>query len=396
MSMETSNQYDAFGRLRIAAPVSQFSYQNQYNKGTLVWNEKIGGSGEVSHDADSSTVSLKTLGNEGDSVIRQTREYYRYSPGKSLLILATFQAADLNAGSVKQIGYFDDDNGIFLKLTGTEPSLVLRSSSSGSVVETEVQQEDWNNDRLDGTGKSEMRIDFTKSQIMAIDVQWLGVGSVRVAFEIDSTLFIAHEFKNANNITKTYMTSANLPIRYEISGTATSELRQICSSVITEKVTENDLAYYTSTANNGATPIAVTTRRPVLSVRPKATFNSIVNRAKVELERIQILTSTNPCIWELVYGGTLTGSPSWTSCGDNSTVEFDVAATGITGGDVIDSGYSADGAGNAIQQIQESINSLYAMVLDVDGANPIGFSLVLTSVSGTSNNYASISMREFY
>lgn len=388
--------YDAFGRLRVASPVSQFSYQNQYNKGVLVWNEKAAGDGAAVHDANSSTVALSASAGAGNSIERQTREYLRYTPGKSLVVFETFQAEDLTTDSIKRIGYFDADNGAFLELNGSTPSVVIRSKSTGSVVEDSVAQSAWNVDKMDGTGPSGITVDWTKSQILVMDLQWLGVGDVRFALEIDSVLYEIHHFRHANKIEKTYMTSANLPLRYEVSGDGAGTLHQICSSVITEKVTESDNAYYTSKATTGVTQVGVTTRRPVLSIRPKATFNSIVNRAKVDIGRLELLTSTNPCYWELVYGGTLTGTPSWTSCGANSTVEQDIAATGITGGDVVDAGYSVDGAGNAVQQIQAALNSLYAMCLDIDGANPIGFSLVLTSVSGTSNNRATIAMKEFY
>lgn len=85
-----------------------------------------------------------------------------------------------------------------------------------------------------------------------------------------------------------------------------------------------------SASNNGSS-VAVTTRRPVLSIRPKATFNSRTNRAHIEFADYLLRATTNDSYFEIVVGGTLTGA-SWTSVDDTSVAEFDVSATEITGG----------------------------------------------------------------
>lgn len=392
---------DAFGRLRVSSPVAQFEYQNQYGSGDLIWNTKVTGTGTYTHQPNTSCVLLSTGGTaNGAGIIRQTKQYFRYIPGKSLLTLATFMFGTGIPNVRKRVGYFDDENGVFVQCNAGSISLVLRSKSSGSVVDNVIGQKDWNRDRLDGTGKSLQSIDWTKSQIFGADIQWLGVGSVRVGFEIGGQFYIAHEFEHSNLIQNTYMTTACLPIRYEVFNTGTAatsvSLVQICSTVVTEQGAIDDSGFYTHSASNGVTSISVTTRRNVLSIRPKTTINSIKNRARIEIENIEITVGAANIYWELVYNGTIGGTPAYNTAGANSAIEFDVAGTTVTGGEIIASGYCMAGAGTVRGLSGKQISSQYPLSLDIDGANPSNISLVCTSFSGTATVSAAINVKEFY
>ena len=61
---------------------------------------------------------------------------------------------------------------------------------------------------------------------------------MRCGFVVDGKMIPAHIFHNDNIYKTTYMTTACLPIRYEIKNTgvttSNSTLKQICSSVISE------------------------------------------------------------------------------------------------------------------------------------------------------------------
>ena len=392
---------DAFGRLRTSAPIAQFEYQNQYNKGPLIWAEKVNLSGTITHIPATSSVELSTgSGSATASVIRQTRQYFRYTPGKSLKVILTFDCGPSGANVRMCAGYFDGENGIFFMHKSGRNYLVLRSKATGSIVDTEIPQESWNRDRLDGAGDSGLRLDFEKAQIFLMDIQWLGVGSVRCGFEYNGVAYYVHEFEHTNALTHVYMATANLPIRYEIdnigpaSGSAT--LTQICSTVVTEQGAIDDKGFYTHGAGNGITAISVTSRRSILAIRPKATINSIVNRGKIEVEDISILAGGANVYWELVYGGTLGGSPSWSSISDNSLIERDVAGTTVTGGEVIASGYAPTGAGAARALSGKAISALYPLALDIDGGTPPVLALVCTSFTGTATVTASINVKEYY
>jgi hypothetical protein len=117
---------------------------------------------------------------------------------------------------------------VLLEQTNTGLFLVLRSSTSGGVVNTRIAQADWNQDTLDGNGASKISIDETRRQILDIDIEWLGVGRVRYGFNIDGKTIYAHYVNNANQgAAAPYMRSGTLPIRYEIvnDGTGAASAR---------------------------------------------------------------------------------------------------------------------------------------------------------------------------
>jgi len=242
----------------------------------------------------------------------------------------------------QRVGYFGANNGIFLEQSGNTISFVERSMVSGSVVDTPALQADWNYDPLDGTGPSQLTLDLTQAQIFWTDIEWLGVGSVRCGFVINGQLIHCHSFHHANILSSTYITTASLPFRYEIKNVGAvsggSTLKQICSSAISEggyELRGEQKAVGTSIT----TPKTLTTAGtyyPVVSLQLKSTnLDAIVILTAISLLGI----NSNPCsvAWRVIRDGTLT-SPSWTDVTDSS-VQYDLSATGISGGSVLASGY---------------------------------------------------------
>ena len=251
---------DAFGRLQVAAPQTLLDSQNVYKENTKFYTV-TNGTASTSFDANASLVNMNVNSASGDEVIKETKRVFPYQPGKALEILTTFCMEPAKTNLRQRVGYFGANNGVFLEQDDDTLYLVIRSKSSGSVVENRIAQSSWNVDKLDGTGNSGITLDVTKSQILFIDIEWLGVGSVRCGFVIDGAFVFVHKFHHANtsNVSNgTYMTTACLPIRYEITNTGAtsgaSTLKQICTSVISSggyvprglnHVAGRGLAYYT-------------------------------------------------------------------------------------------------------------------------------------------------------
>jgi len=248
---------DAFGRARFSTPYTLFDSSNVGYKNDK-FDESITGTGSITYSADESTVSLANGTASGNSIIRQSKRRFSYQPGKSLLIMNTLVFAPTQAGLTQRVGYFDDDNGVYLERVNGAVNIVLRSSIIGSVVETRVPSTEWNLDKFDGDGTSHITLNPDASHIFWVDLEWLGVGSVRTGFVVDGQLVIAHSFHNANINPNVYMTTPNLPIRYEITNSAelstAASLKQICSSVISEGGYEARAlqhVYGTALAGNG-------------------------------------------------------------------------------------------------------------------------------------------------
>jgi hypothetical protein len=409
--IENSPSQTAFGNLRVANPLTIFDSQNQFNKSPFLWEDVLTGSGTTTHLPNESTVKLDVTTVSGDKVVRQTHAYHRYQPGKSQLTYMTCVPGAIKANTRQRWGYFDAQNGVFWEQDGTNLKVVERTFTGGSASDANaVNQSSWNLDKLDGTGPSGVTLDTTKANIFTIDIQWLGVGRVRMG--ITDTLgqvIYCHEFRNANSFTTVYMTTANLPLRFELENTGTAAsgttLRQICASVTSEGGFEVDRGYPFG-ASNGITTIAVTTRRPVLSIRPRLTLNSITNRS-IQIARIvaAVRAITNDAFVEIVYGGlpsriSLTGA-SWVNVDtNNSRVEYDVSATAISGGTVVADFFAVTGGGSgantsaatALRDIAERI----ALTLDVAGTTQDILSVVVTSFTGTSTCSAVLQWFETY
>jgi len=328
---------DAFGRARISQPYTLFDSQNRYAKNDL-FSESTATSGSVTYDVDASTVLMNVVGTNGSSVIRQTYRSFSYQPGKSLLVMNTFVMDFAAENQRVRIGYFDTQNGVFLEREGSDVYITRRTSVTGSTVDTRVAQSAWNGDKLDGTGESGFTLDLTKAQIFWEDFEWLGVGSVRCGFIINGQIIVCHTFNNANNLTDVYMTTAILPVRYEITNIGASfgrTLKQICSTVISEGGYEKKVATDVVRMTTANTSIGVNFV-PLMSIR----LASGRTGAVVIPDGYSVLpTATSAVTFEvaMIKNATLTGA-SWVAS-SSANVEQDLSATALTGGTVIYSSY---------------------------------------------------------
>lgn len=388
---------DAFDRVRTSSPTTLFDTQFQYGLQPFLWESVLTATGTATHLPNESAVRLRVAAS-GDKVIRQSHRYFRYQPGKSQAIVLTGLMGAIKADTRQRLGYFDASNGLFFEQNGTALRVVQRSSASGSPVDTAVNQASWNLDKLNGTGPSGLTLDTSKAQIFWIDLQWLGVGRVRMGFVINGVLIYCHQFLNANALATVYMTTANLPVRYELEmtgATTQTDLLQICQSVISEGgfETERGLPF---SASNGITSISVTTRRPILTIRPKTTFNSLVNRGLIVPMEAIALVGSGSAYFEIVYNGTLTGA-SFASVDAQSLTEVDVAASAIAGGTVTVSFFVSGGAIGARSPAGTSLlDKIQAITLNFDGTVPDTLTVVCTSFTGSVTANASFNWKEIY
>lgn len=393
---------DAFSRLRVSSPTTLFDSLQQYGDNPLIWENALTGTGSVSNLLNESSVQLSTGGTAaGARVIRQSKAYHRYQPGKSQLVFVTFVLAAATDGVRQRVGYFDASNGIYLEVDGSTVSFVRRSNASGTPVNIAFAKADWNLDRMDGLGPSGVDLDLTRDQILVIDLQWLGVGRVRVGFDVGGVIYYAHEFRHANILSSVYMTTACLPIRFELENTGTAaapaSIKHICAAVISEGGFDEQTGYQFS-ANVGTTAPAVTTRRAVLSLRARATGrNGVRNTGQILIRDVEAVpNSANGFLWELVLNATLGGTPSWTPANAAySIAEYDVAGTTVSGGIVLDSGYVTSGTnvrGALTTALARRIPLVYSGLGDVQDV----LSLVCTSLNATANPLASMTWQEIW
>lgn len=324
---------DAFGRLRVSNPLTLFDSFHRYNDNGKI-STYTSGTASATANTNAGLIECTVGTSSGDKVYRESNRVFAYQPGKSLQILTTFCMAPGKTNLRQRIGYFDTANGVFLEQDGTQLSFKIRSSTSGSLAYEIANQSDWNVDPLDGTGSSTLALDITKAQILFFDIEWLGVGSVRCGFVIDGQFVLAHVFHHANQTTSTYMTTACLPVRMELENTgitaSSSTYKQICTTVISEggyALTGRPL----SIGHTLASPYSLAspnTVYPVFSMRLKSTrLGGIVLPRNYSVG----LTGNNNFRFMIIIGGTTSGG-TWVDAGSDSSVEYNLTATSITGG----------------------------------------------------------------
>ncbi len=400
VTLAPSTAQDSFGRLRVSEPFTLFDSSHRFDDNGL-WVTSTATDGAAVFNADQGLVDLNVTAASGSSVTRETIKVFAYQPGKSLLVMSTFVMSTAKTGLTQRIGYYGADNGFYLEQAGSAISFVKRSIVTGSIVNTPVLQADWNGDKLDGNGPSGITLDLTKAQILWMDLEWLGVGSVRMGFVIDGQFILCHTFQHANILASTYITTASLPLRYEIFNTAgttgNSTLKQICSTVISEGGYELRGAQY-AVGTPIASPITYTvasTYIPIVGFRLKSTRLDAI----VILTAVSILGLGNGknYSWRVVQGATISGGGAWATTGTDSSVEYKLDGTSATGGRILAQGYV-----NSSNQGSPSINilkeALFANQLERNSFTGTPYELVLevaiSDASGTNGVLASVDWEE--
>ena len=331
VTLKATNQLDTFGRLRVSEPFTLFDSQQRFGLDeAFVSNTAV--SGSISYIPTQSSCNLTVVNSTGSFAARESGYIFQYQPGKSLLTLETFVMAPQSSGNLRQrVGYFGTDNGYYLELSD-KLYLVQRSNVTGTISNTAVANTAWNGDKLDGTGASGYNLDITKAQIFWTDIEWLGVGDVRCGFILDGKFITAHTFKHANVSTSAYITTACLPIRYEIQslgtgGPATANLTQICSTVISEGGQNQPLRLFSNLCTFSKT-VNANTWVPIMSLQlAPGRLDALVQIKQVEL----VLSSTDTVQWALwsnVTAANLTNE-AFSLGAPSLTVQVDRAATAI-------------------------------------------------------------------
>lgn len=387
---------DAFGRQRVSSPLTLFDSSHRYNDNGL-WATSTASGGSAVFSANEGLVNLNVNTTNGSQVLRETLKVFSYQPGKSLLVLSTFVMAPAQTNLRQRVGYFGTDNGIYIQLNNNTLSFVERSLVTGVVTETVVNQSAWSVDTLDGNGPSGVILDITKAQIMFMDIEWLGEGTVRVGFIIDGNFILCHKFNHANLIPSTYITTASLPLRYEITNTgvtaSSSTLKQVCSTVISEGGYElRGAQQAVGTPITTPKSLAVAgTYYPVVSIRLKTT----------RLDGVVILTAlsimgvaTGIYNWQLIAGGTTTGG-AWVPASATSSVEYNITGTSFAGGRILASGFLTSSA-QASVSLDILKEALFSFQLERNSftSTPYELTLVVSASTNTELIYSSMDWEE--
>lgn len=346
-----SPDLDAFGRLRTSNVTSLIELKHIHDKLPLLVDEVIGGSATSVYQKANAQVVMAVL-NSGDYVIRQSKSRAIYQPGKGQIFEASFGNFQIQSDVTKRVGYFQGAtaapynsgfDGFFLESNGTSGTISFQIWHSGSQV-LNSPSTSWSTENYDVTG-----LDWSKTQLMVTDFQWLGVGRVRFGMVVDGTTRIFETNTGANDLTTVYMQAPSQPIRYEIRSTGgTGNFNMICSQASLEG-SINSLQRSVFIDNFTARTLATQgTKYALIGYR----INTGYGGTNITLSDIQTINVSNSgkgdYLVTVELNPTLSSTPAFTPV-TNSPIEYSLGtgAQTITSGGYRLAGFI--GSGTAIQ-----------------------------------------------
>lgn len=342
---EGQPQFDAVGMIRTSTPFPVGEYRFPYGFDPEIWQALHTGSGTQTHLPNEQGLALDVGTAAGDEAKIRTHLYHRYQAGMSQTLEFNVVAGEaVKTGVVREWGYGDDKDGLFFRLAedGT-PSVLIRSSATGIVEETEVFQEDWNGDRADGSedsrNLSSFQLDPTKRNFYWIDFAWLGAANVRFGlYSRAGARITLHTFRNPQSSSFPFMRTGQLPLQVAIRNTTAtsspSRLKMTCGVVFVDGTRIPDKERVSTLNGFLADKIfGVQTEQPILSIKPNLTFNGVENRKITTLERLSLNITGGAALIRILKNSTL-NSPSFTQI-PGSSVSVDTNATALTDGKVL-------------------------------------------------------------
>ena len=358
---DTTKQHTSKNRVKVSGhDITDFSTYT-HSKNELNWDEQVIGTGSVTHVPEYGMVKFEVGGTVGDEIIRQTKRVQRYIPGRSAEVAMTVIFGAPTTGIRKRIGLFDNTDGAYFEDGGDGTYyLATRRKDGASFIDTRVARDDWNYDKLDGTGPSGITADSTAIQHIIIEYEWYGAGQVEFKYVIGNNSFPVHRFDHANRQAYPWASTASLPVRCEltnVAGTAgTHTFYQGSHSFATEGRTEllgrqNNI----TTAITGKTLETANTFYPMVAIRLKTTaLNSVVLP-----DAFSAATLDNSNVFARVLEGAVITGGTWVSYSDDSPIEYNITATSITNGIPIETVYvSASGQGNIFRFNERAITQI--------------------------------------
>lgn len=344
----------SFDEIVVAESQCDVSLSFQYSVlNTRLYTTTLVGSGAVTYSAPFAVLSTGAAINSSASV--QSRAYLRYIPGQSNLSRFTAIFSTGVAGSQQEQGVGDDNDGFFFGYQGTTFGVFIRTSVTGSPVDTFVPQASWNgDDPMDGTGPSGVTLDPTKLNLYTIRYGWLGGAGPKFFVHLPGTSesILVHEHQTLNAGTTTTTRYHSLPLRAKVTNT-TNATAIVLSTPSMAGIHEGKEALDGQETPNSVASAAVsgigTAGATLLTLRNDATNvlgGTNINHAGVRLMNLSCTVQTGDARIALVLNPTLGGAPSFAKVSANTSLcSVDTAGTLGSGGHVVRSFVASAQAG---------------------------------------------------
>jgi hypothetical protein len=376
-----SETFTTKDRLKVSSVHTTYFTSFQFGQ-TGEWDSSRSSGGTTTYNATLGGMDLGVSSTLNSESIFQTRRVMSYVPGRSSGLSGAYRLSNLTPGIRYRWGLFDENNGAFIEVNGNEMYCVVRSNTTGSVVDNSVPRSLWNEDKLDGSGRSGIILDLTKQQLPYIEYEWYGAGEVKYYFVIDGRKRLVHVASHANHISTVYCRTPFLPIRAEVKNlTGATEGGTLHFGSVSH-VSEGEGDRRGQVANiaspiTGYTLTTADTFYPVFSGRLKSTtLNALVKPIGF---RLSTLGHSEGLHFKVLFSGNLTGG-TWVDAAVVDPVsQFNTTATAISSTATLFAGYQPPAtAGQYIEFLQDAPLGRGSLGTVSD--------MVTLAVAGTSNN----------
>jgi hypothetical protein len=353
-----TNYDDGLGRLRVLNPstVQQCRYVTAATDILMTSSNTAGCN--VLYDPILGIPSLYT-GNIVGHVYRQAKHRGICLPGRVINTGLTFVLAKpKNANSIQQVGYFDDNDGIFLRYYGNSVPAIVRRSNLGTITEEIVTQSNWNSDKLDGTGPSGVTANFDNIQFLYTTMNW--PMDARLGFSYGPNVITAHRFIGVEKLNEPIIANPNLPIRWEMINSNNMVMSMPSGS------TSIDTGYaagffneHASTFNTGTISSGATQEVSAFRIKASDVKHSIAYISKM-IARVSS-TTAGICQWYIVMNPTVTSAGTWSSLAEDSVIERNTTRTvnaGNLSGILVASGFMTYNSTDPVYDQGDRINML--------------------------------------
>jgi hypothetical protein len=388
---------DSLSRLKVSgAPNTTLNIITLYDKNATKIDELTAGSATSTHNAYKGTVNMTTAEVPGSKVIRQSKLYtpHLYGSQSVAVVGGVLTTNSNNSNVVSRIGVFDDaanvtlsnsqptGNGLFFQYDNSNKlSLVYRTNATGSQVDTTVEQNAWNIDKLDGTGISTHVINVSTHQNYVLEWNMVNPSMPsRAGIYYKDGVIYCHSFSSNVN----FFGNPCLPVRWEIAHDASlgavpdiTTLTQGQATVYADETSYAPKRLYSY--NNGSNMTLMTSNFtvPLMSLCLAPGFN----RAKLHPKQLEIINTAagGTGIWNIILNSTLS-NVAFSNVGNNSFAQYSSSETSATGGLVVASGYIYDAG---VKQVDLDFRDI-TLMSSINGTQDV-LSVTITNLLGTLN-----------
>jgi hypothetical protein len=223
---------------------------------------------------------------------------------------------------------------------GTTGASVAAAQSWAGVASTDTfyPQDEWNGDKLDGTGASGVTLDPTKLNIFQFNIGYLGTDALVIKSKVspansnNSTWVTLHTIRFTNSRTTPIFSNPSFPYTlaaYSAGSTTDLIVRTAsCGGFIEgQKVLHgNRFTYF-----NQLTTVGSSNYQALFTIMNSRTYLGKSSQVVINLLNVSgAIKHTSPVIFYLIKNGSLAGNPNFAALATYSASVWDTAATTVT------------------------------------------------------------------